>query len=191
MRDLNISDVNTQDLTVARRIVRIMIPLVAAALALAPELEAQFPRTPRGGSQRTEPQFYASLWVGYHQLQPVDDGTSGSTWDFGSAAEYRATLEYSIGNESTLGVAGRYAKMPLVYSTFTGSGVCARCDADAVVQSIEGFFHIGGRPGFHQVIELGAGFTQFRDFRARQGKVELPPKSDTDFSFSLAYGFGY
>src|SRR5438477_11016488 len=135
-----------------RRIIRLAIAVAAAATTLAPQIGAQIPRMPRGGhSGANEPTFFASLWIGFHQLGIVQDGTTGSQWDFGTTAQYRATLEYGIGNESTLGVAGTYAKMPLVYSSLSGAGACSACDADAVVQSIEGFFHIGGRPGFHQV----------------------------------------
>lgn len=138
------------------------------------------------------PTFYFSAWVGYAQNPVVDDGSTGSSWDFGSGPQYRATLEYALGNESTLGVAGTYARTPLRYSdNGTTSGGCGDCDADATVQSLMALFHLGGRPGFHQVIELGAGIKQYRDFQARTTKVTLPPSNDTDFAFAVAYGFGY
>lgn len=170
--------------------------LLAAALALA-TLPATLPAqiiVGGGGAapHQPPPTFYFSAWVGYGQNSIVDDGSSASSWDFGSGPQYRATLEYALGSESTLGVAGTYARTPLRY-TDTGEtpGGCGDCDADATVQSLMALFHLGGRPGFHQVIELGAGIRQYRDFKARATKLTLPPSNDTDFAFAVGYGVGY
>lgn len=164
--------------------------LLAAAFVLAATTSPAHAQSAQRGP--VPPTFYFSGWVGYAQRGVVDDGSTQSSWDFGSTAEYRASIEYALGNESSLGVAGTYAKMPLRYTDAgTTPGGCGDCDADATVQSLMALFHIGGRPGFHQVIELGAGITQYRDFTARGTGRTLPPSNDTDFAFAVAYGFGY
>lgn len=166
-----------------RRFLAAAFVLAAAASSLAAQ-----------GAQRgaAPPTFYFSGWVGYAQRGVVDDGSTQSSWDFGSTAEYRASIEYALGNESSLGVMGSYAKMPLRYTDAgTTPGGCGDCDANATVQSLMALFHIGGRPGFHQVVELGAGITQYRDFTQRGTHRTMPPSNDTDFAFSIAYGFGY
>jgi hypothetical protein len=170
------------------------LPLAALAL-LAPSAGAQIIRLPKNTSG--EPAFWGSAALGLVQLQRVDDGTTQSHWDFGSAVQYRGSLEYAIGRGNSFGVSGTFARVPLTYRTFSdlgiplpGGGTCIDCDAKADVTSILAAFHGGGGAGFHQVIELSAGALMYRNFKTDAGD-ELPPKSDTDFSFALGYGFGY
>jgi hypothetical protein len=168
---------------------------LAALVLLAQPAHAQILRVPKNTSG--EAAFWGSAAIGLLQLQRVDDGTTQSRWDFGSAVQFRASLEYAISRGNSLGVSGTFARAPLTYRTFSdlgiplpGGGSCVDCDASADVTSILATFHGGGGPGFHQVIELAAGAMMFRNFKTDDGE-ELPPKSDTDFSFAIGYGFGY
>ena len=171
--------------------------LFLAVLALlARSADAQILRVPKNTSG--EPAFWGSASIGLLQLQRVDDGTTQSYWDFGSAVQYRASLEYAISRGNSFGVSGTFARAPLTYRSFSGLGIplpgggsCADCDATADVTSILATFHGGGGAGFHQVIELAAGAMLFRNFRTEDSNEELPPTSDTDFSFAIGYGFGY
>jgi hypothetical protein len=169
------------------------LPLVALAL-LASSADAQIIRLPKNRSG--EPAFWASASIGLLQLQRVDDGTTQSRWDFGSAVQFRASLEYAISRGNSVGVSGTFARAPLTYipvndpGPLPGGSCDISCDAKADLTAIVGTFHSGGGLGFHQVIELSAGALMYRNFKTDAGE-ELPPKKDTDFNFTLGYGFGY
>ena len=149
--------------------------------------EGQILGVPQNGG---EPAFWGSVSIGLLQLGTVDDGETQSSWDFGTGAQYRAALEWGIGRQSSIGVTATHARMPLSYFS-TSEPTCTRCNAHADVQSANASFHAGGGAGFHQIVEIQAGFTRFGNFRTDQGDAELPPSADTDFSFGLGYGFGY
>lgn len=135
-----------------------------------------------------EPQHYMQLSVGLLSLGAVYDGSTGSTWDFGSGSTmYRATIEKSLQGGSAVGFAGGYAPVGLVYS----GPACGGCDASAQIWQALAFFHNGAGIGFHQVIELTLGSTIYSNFRAKSGGAKLSPTSDADLSFSFAYGFGF
>lgn len=138
----------------------------------------------------TDPLAWTSLSVGWLQHGGLCDPDSSSCWDFGSAPQWRASLEMPLGRGASLGVSGTTARVPLTYSGGILSG-CARCDADANVSQVFGTLHIGGGSGFHQVIDLNAGMTLFSNFRTTDGTKLDPDKTRSAFTFSLGYGFGY
>lgn len=166
-------------------------PLVALGLSLAGAEMARAQIIEGGGIGRArgEPIAWTSLSIGWlsHQGQLCDDGT-GSCWNFGSAPQWRGTLEYPMGTGATIGVAATAARAPLIY----GGGSCPQaCDADANVTQYFANLRIGGGLGFHQVIDLNAGITVFSNFRRTTGERLLPEKAVTDFTFAVGYGFGY
>ena len=138
----------------------------------------------------TEPLAFTSLSVGWLQHGGLCDPDSNSCWDFGSAPQFRASLEMALGRGASFGVAGTTARVPLTYVGGLLSG-CTQCDADANVSQLLGTFHIGGGTGFHQVIDLSAGVTLFSNFRTTDGTRLDPAKTRSAFSFGLGYGFGY
>lgn len=168
---------------------------LAASLALAAApVEAQIIRPPRGG----EPRLWVSFSPGLFQSQSVLDGRTNTAWDFSrsSALALRGSLELAMRGGATFGVVGSYINMPMQYfSGLEGPGgpapECQPCDAHAKVMSLGGLFHMGGGDGLHQVIEVSAGVTRYRDFTTDDGGRSLPPESDTDLSFVIGYGFGY
>jgi hypothetical protein len=170
--------------------------LLAAAAAARP-LDAQIFKVPR---RVAEPAVWVGVSVGYFQLQDVADSESNSIWAFSGTAQYRASLEYSLGRGSSVGVTGAYARIPLVYESLDGSPICPaatcgllapRVDAHADVTSFMATFHAGGGEGFHYVVDAGLGATRFSGFRADRGSLTLRPESDLDPAFTIATGFGY
>ena len=171
--------------------------LALAALVSAAPLEAQIFKVPR---RVAEPAFWAGAHAGYFQLQDLADSRSNSVWRFGGTVQYRASLEYSLGRGSSIGVTGTYARMPLSYESLDGSPLFSvtqsptldtRADAHADVTSLMATFHSGGGDGFHYVIDAGLGATRFAAFRTDRGDLALRPRSDTDPAFTIASGFGY
>lgn len=164
------------------------LALAVAALASPPRADAQVARQQATWS----PQWWTSLGLGLFQSQPVQDGATSSTWDFGSTVQWRATLERELDRGSALGLAMTFVRAPVTYSSDSPlPNSCAHCDADANITQVLATFHAGGGLGFHQVIELGLGATIYSGFRARSDGRALAPGSDADPAFAIGYGFGY
>ena len=171
---------------------RAFAALVTLALA-APLAHAQIMRVPQRSS---EPVVWGSLSAGFYQFgNDIHDGRTASVWRFGSAVQYRGSAELDVGNGGAVGMAVGYANAPLTYfrtSAGTGSDCVTACDAHAQVWTVMGTFHMGGGIGFHQIIDLSAGTTIYRDFRADGSNAQIGPESpDKDLSISVGYGFGW
>lgn len=162
--------------------------LLLAALTLAASTaDAQL-----GGRSQFRPASYASLSAGLLGISGIADRNSGADWAFGQGIEWRFSIEHAIQNQTGIGLTVAYASMPLdYYPGASGSAVCGNpCDARAAVWSILTGFHMGGGLGFHQVIEVDAGITQFSNFRTDDGERLDAEKQSWDFAASIAYGFG-
>jgi len=144
-----------------------------------------------------EPKSWLSLSVGVMDLSEVHDGSTNTVWEFGNAVQYRISFEVPVQNQSTFGVSGSFARVPLAYVQGPGLGLpssCApSCDADATVTQLLATFHAGrGSFGFHQIIDLSLGATGYSAFRARATGERLAPDGiDADLTGGIGYGFGY
>lgn len=171
---------------------RAFAALVTLALA-APLADAQIMRVPQRSS---DPVIWGSLSAGFYQFSDdIRDGRTNSVWRFGSALQYRGSAELDVGNGGAVGMAVGFADAPLTYfRTVAGTDPeCpSACDAHAQVWTVMGTFHMGGGAGFHQIIDLSAGTTIYRDFRADGSNAQIGPESpDKDLSISVGYGFGW
>ena len=172
---------------------RAFAALVMLATA-APLADAQIFDVPR---RSTLPAFWASASAGFLSYQnDVVDGRTESVWRIGSALQYRGSLEYDVGNSGSVGMAVGYADVPMTYFQLSPPGSqpdCPdRCDASGTVWTVMGTFHMGGGRGFHQIIDLSAGTTVYRDFRSDELGSPLGPTSpDKDISIAVGYGFGW
>lgn len=168
----------------------LVLMLVAASVA-----DAQV--VIRGGRSSIAPKAWLGLSAGLVQAATVNDGSTNSQWDFGSATSYRASYEAVVQPGVTFGIAGGYASTPLLYTggpATAGSTSCpAGCNAKANVMQLLGIVHAGGDGiGFHQVFEATGGLTAYTNFKTQDGgELLAPTRRDTDLSFSLGYGFGF
>src|SRR5688500_12471958 len=143
--------------------------LAAVALALAaPLADAQVLPVPR---RSTVPVAWGSLSAGLLQFNNrVIDGRTESVQDFGSALQYRGSLEMDGGNVGAVGLVAGLADAPLTYYSGDVLGGCnGGCDAHAKLWTIAAGFHMGGGTGFHQIINLSAGMLIYRDFTTDDG----------------------
>jgi hypothetical protein len=157
--------------------------LVGAAAAHAQIIDSRIGRT-------RDPIAWTSLSIGWFRQNALCDQETNACWDFGSAPQWRATLEFPMGRGATVGAAATIARVPMVYNGGIGANSCVRCDADANIVQYLANVRIGGGSGFHQVIDLNAGTTVFSNFRSTTG-TRLGGKAVTDWSFSVGYGFAY
>lgn len=178
--------------------------LIAIALtcAIGNVTGAQIARRSAG---QPAPTTWMSFSVGVMDLSAVHDGSTDSNWEFGNAVAYRISLEMPIQNQSTIGISGAFARVPLTYVPHSvvsvdlvpgasePAGCFALCDADATVTQLVATFHAGRNGlGFHQVIDLSLGATGYSAFRARSSGARLPPTQlDADLLTGIGYGFGY
>ncbi len=163
--------------------------LVAASAATA---RAQY----SGLSRTTEPAYWVSGGIGAFNGQGVQDGATKSTWDFGQKMswQYRATIEKAIQNQSTIGIVATMVHVPFTYTSSSTSGVatCSSCAAHLDMFGLAAQFHAGGGVGFHQVLEIAAGATAYRNLkRDSDGAALAPTGGNIDGMFALGYGFGY
>jgi hypothetical protein len=175
------------------RLISIVIVILAAS---AESLHAQR-RVPR--IQLAEPATWVSAGVGFFTGIGVNDGGTESTWDFGSSTnfQYRASLERTIGDRSSIGLIGTYVRVPFIYSSSAivppdDGDICSSCEAHLDMMTLSAGFHIGGGPGFHQVIEGTAGVVRYANLKRDTDGASLSPTAgNMDPIFSFGYGFGY
>jgi hypothetical protein len=130
----------------------------------------------------------------------VNDGGSGSNWNFGNSTnlQYNASLERAIGAALSVGVAGSFANVPFQYTnqqavTFQpGTTTCGSCNAHLDMTTLVGTLHSGGTTGLYQVIALNGGIVLYNNLRRDTDKAKLAPGGgNIDPYFSLGYGLGY
>lgn len=143
------------------------------------------------GLRLREPIAWTSLSIGWFQHGALCDGASSACWNFGSAPQWRGTLEFPMGRGATIGAAATTARVPLIYNGGTGTTGCSNCDADANITQYFANLRIGGGSSFHQVIDLNAGMTVFSNFRTTSGGTRLGGNAVSDFTFNVGYGFAY
>ena len=145
------------------------------------------------------PTVWASAGIGLLDLQTVTDGTSNSVWVFSRGTpQLRGGLEYGLRNASSAGIIATFARPALRYFVRDAlvpqtADQCNNCDARAEVITVQGVFRAGGggRSGFHQVLEIAAGVTHYRNFEARSTGRALVPAGETDLSGAVGIGGGY
>ena len=138
------------------------------------------------------PSIYTSISAGWLDQQPICDPASKACWTFGAGPQYRASLELPVGVATSFGISYANARLPLRWAdTPPNTANCTVCDANAEMHQILGLLHLGGGGTFQQVIDVSAGATQFANFKTTNGIPLGTGKPVTDFSFSLAFGFGY
>jgi hypothetical protein len=149
-----------------------------------------------------DPGVWVTAGVAGFTSTGVNDGRSGSSWDFGNSTnwQYRGSLEKALDNGSSFGVSGSWARVPFVYSSNSViplpgdvSGVrCGVCDAHLYLMTALATFHAGAGAGFHQVIELNGGIVAYENLKRDSDGAKLAPGGgNIDPLFSIGYGIGY
>ena len=145
-----------------------------------------------------DPSIWMSAGVAAFSADGINDGSTGSAWDFsGTNVQYRASIEKAIQNQTSVGITVGYIDMPFTYygpttGTLSDANSCSQCDAHMKIYSAALSLHVGGGLGFHQVLEATVGVNHYRDFkRDADGGALAPLTGNTDPAFSFGYGFGF
>lgn len=150
----------------------------------------------------SDPDSWATASVGGFRANQVNDGATGSTWDFGNSVnfEYRGSLEKGWNNGSSFGIAGSYARLPFVYSSdlaiplpsgASGARCAPGCDAHLDMMTLVATFHAGAGIGFHQVLELNGGAVFFENLKRDSDGAKLAGSGNIDPLVAANYGFGW
>lgn len=145
------------------------------------------------GYATADPAAWVTAGIAGFTATGVNDGASGSSWNFGNSTnwQYRASLEQTISNGSSFGIAGSWAHVPFVYTSNAGA-LSASEDAHLNLMTLLATFHAGGGLGFHQVVELSGGVVAYRNLRRDlDGATLAPAGGNVDPLFSIGYGVGY
>ncbi|HJP86706.1 MAG TPA: hypothetical protein VJ852_11990 [Gemmatimonadaceae bacterium] len=156
----------------------------------------------RGRVFTSDPDSWATVSIAGFRANGVNDGATGSTWDFGNSTnlEYRASLEKGWNNGSSFGIAGSYARMPFVYSSdlaipLSNGALGARCspgcNAHLDMMTLLANFHVGSGIGFHQVLELNGGAVFYENLKRDSDGAKLAGSGNVDPIFGVNYGFGW
>src|SRR5215467_824052 len=97
---------------------RIVVAVIGLA-SIAVDARAQVIRPP---ARAPEPKTWMSFSVGVMDMSAVHDGSTNSDWEFGNAVQYRISLEMPIQFQSTIGISGSFARVPLTYVPLDGIG---------------------------------------------------------------------
>ena len=162
--------------------------LLSAMLLTATSASAQIRRR---APIATEPSFWVSVGAGVYGANELSDGKTNSTWDFGEGTDwqYRLAVEKVLQNTFSFGGVVTYVDVPFVYH---GPNCESGCDAHLDLTSIGASFHAGGGNGLHQVLEVSAGASMYRNLHRDSDGDELDPKGgNVDPFFTFGYGFGY
>jgi len=165
-------------------------------------LGAQMPRRP--SAYTNDPSYWITAGISGFRANAVNDGVSGSTWNFGGSTNiaYRGSIEKGGTNGSSFGVAGSWSHVPFLYSApvfvplAAGGGVRCQsgssCNAHLDLMTLVATFHSGGGIGFHQVLELNGGVVGYSNLKRDSDGAKLAPTGQNiDPLFALGYGFGY
>ena len=145
----------------------------------------------------SDPDGWVSFGIAGFTGNGVNDGRSDSQWDFGNSTnwQYSASVEKTIGNGTSLGVSGTYARIPFTYYggaiPATQGATCTQCDAHLDMTTLVGTLHFGAGTGFHQVIEVNAGIVNYARLTRDADGARLAGGSNTDPLLSGGWGFGY
>jgi hypothetical protein len=132
-----------------------------------------------------QPTEWVSLGAGYMRGWTVQNGAQ--SWEFGDGPQAVASLERTITQGATIGLAATTARLPVRVTT---GGLAD----DENVNVSQGFatVHVANGGQFHTALDFRAGATLYSGFASRtSGITSSVPGSDVDFSYALGYGFGY
>ncbi len=178
-------------------------------LAVSSSAEAQL----RGGGGPVRSSGLPAWWFSggavVAGVGTVNDGASGSTWDFTGDPRWqvRGSLEKAIQPTTTLGVGVNFGNVDFNYRPLAGGRVpdalpdepesvatcrSVGCAGQVDLWSVQAVLRGGGAAeGLYQIVEATGGVIGFRGMRATVDGAALPVSNSVDINAGLGYGIGF
>lgn len=153
--------------------------LLGAAPAL---VDAQIIRVPSPSETRRPVAINAS--AGFFRTQSRFDGQSGVSWNLGDAFQYRVSADVGL-RSGSLGIAGTLATVPIQRGGNPGS------DGDIQFRQLLATFRSPEASGFHQVIEIGVGLSQWANYSGSDVLSDDETKARNGVALLIGYGFAF
>ena len=142
------------------------------------------------------PRFHVSAATSLLILRTVVDAQTSAIWDFEAAKHYRASFDVTIGDGTSVGITAGFASVPIAFSrripAFQSPSCPQDCTANADYRNVALTFHVGDKPGFHQILEGSVGVQSVSNFRHETTDEKIGPESeDVDIAFAIGFGVGF
>lgn len=161
---------------------RVALLLSAALPALA---QAQLIKVPAPETVRRP--ITLSLTSGFLQSQGRVDGESGTVWDLGEAAQHRLMVDVGL-RSGALGLAASTARVPI---RRRGAGVPLGSDGTIQLRQLLATFRTLEQEGPHQIVELGAGLSQWADYAGSETLSADDAAARNAVTLVVGYGIGF
>lgn len=153
---------------------------LAALLLAARPVSAQILKVPSPAETRVPIAITAGF--GFLQTSGRTDGTSQTYWALGEGLQYRASLDVGL-RSGSFSVAGTTATIPI------------RRDGGPIgeieMRQYLATFRTPETEGPHQILELGAGMSQWLNYTGPEQLTAAEAKPVNALTVTIGYGFGF
>lgn len=126
-----------------------------------------------------------SVSSGFLQTEGRFDGRTGTVWALGEAAQHRLMLDVGL-RSGALGLTASTAQVPIVRS-----GATPRSDGTIQLRQLLATFRTLDQLGPHQIVELGAGLSQWTGLESAAPLTADDRAARNAFTLLVGYGFGF
>jgi hypothetical protein len=128
-----------------------------------------------------------SVSSGFLQTEGRYDGPSETLWSLGEAAQHRLMVDVGL-SSGALGLTASTARVPIVRQ---GVLVPTRSDGTIQLRQLLATFRTLEQMGPHQIVELGAGLSQWAGFRGADRATANANAARDALTLVVGYGFGF
>ena len=160
-----------------------LLPFLCASLASVGD--AQLIKVPSPSTARRP--ITLSISTGFLQTEGRVDGQSGTIWSLGEAAQHRVMVDVGL-RSGALGLAASTAQVPIIRrGELTPSGSSGAIQLRQLLAT----FRTLEQMGPHQIVELGAGLSQWAADHDAAGLTAADRAARNAFTLVVGYGIGF
>ena len=160
-----------------------LLPLLCVTLASI--ADAQLIKVPAPSTARRP--ITLSVSSGFLQTEGRIDGQTGTVWSLGEAAQHRLMVDVGL-RSGALGLTASTARVPIVRQ---GIEAPTRSDGTIQLRQLLATFRTLEQMGPHQIVELGAGLSQWADDQGTDPVTTDERSARNALTLVVGYGFGF
>jgi len=168
-----------------RRDLRPLALLSFLCASLSSLAGAQLIKVPAPSSARRP--ITLSVNSGFLQTEGRIDGKTGTLWSLGEGAQHRVMLDVGL-RSGALGLTASTARLPIVRR---GVEAPPRSDGTIQLRQLLATFRTLEQMGAHQIVELGAGLSQWADYQGTDPLTADEGAPRNAVTLVVGYGFGF